>query len=350
MDCWPSENSTGSILALILALRSQGRYVINYSRCPGKYQQITFAESYDLIHWTRPAPFNTTIFNISEPEYKNPGRWDCIYSTPQDPILDSPRDGYPRYGWWTATAANSGGDMGFGRTEDGWTWEALPSPTMIPPISSEVGAVEYIVDASGENGRWFAMLGHGGMTVYSATSPEGPYTIQSKNPVVLSGSCYFSRFFRAATGNTVFVTHQAYSHQGRTYIAPYKRVEVDTEGILRFKYFDLDGDLLNNPLPVGSNNSAPWFAVTANVTVGAAVTLSLDLPTTAAASPSDYPGIAFEMVDGTVVFLAIDTAGRCTVGTATLNDVGSPTMTKVLGTWDRELVFPAGAPVHVQVL
>ena len=32
-----------------------GRYVINYSQCPGKYQFITFAESYDLIHWTRPA-------------------------------------------------------------------------------------------------------------------------------------------------------------------------------------------------------------------------------------------------------------------------------------------------------
>ena len=33
--------------------------------------------------------------------------------------------------------------MGFGRTDDGVTWEALPSPLMDPPLDSETGAVEF---------------------------------------------------------------------------------------------------------------------------------------------------------------------------------------------------------------
>jgi hypothetical protein len=60
----------------------------------GRYQQITFAESFNLINWTRPSPLNTSFFDIDTRYYKNPGRWDCIYSTPQDPSgPDGPRDG-----------------------------------------------------------------------------------------------------------------------------------------------------------------------------------------------------------------------------------------------------------------
>ena len=60
----------------------------------GRYQQITFAESFNLINWTRPSPLNTSFFDIDTRFYKNPGRWDCIYSTPQDPSgPDGPRDG-----------------------------------------------------------------------------------------------------------------------------------------------------------------------------------------------------------------------------------------------------------------
>ena len=53
-----------------------GRYVINYSQCPSKGspgaggQNITFAESFDLIHWSQPAPFNTTYFDIDTTNYE----------------------------------------------------------------------------------------------------------------------------------------------------------------------------------------------------------------------------------------------------------------------------------------
>ena len=150
-----------------------GRYIVNWSQAPGKdgqpnngsdpwrtagYQNISFAESYDLIHWSRPAPLATTYFSADTRYYNDflpcGSRWDCIYSipVPQEGRSLSARDGYPRYGYWTASPLHCGcsgfcnQSMGFGRTEDGFNWEALPSPLMDPPTVhwSEVGAVEYI--------------------------------------------------------------------------------------------------------------------------------------------------------------------------------------------------------------
>jgi hypothetical protein len=45
------------------------------------------------------------------------------------------------------------------------------------------------------------------------------------------GSCYFSRFFRDR--GELLVTHQSFSREGRTYVAPFKAVEADEEGTLR---------------------------------------------------------------------------------------------------------------------
>ena len=118
-----------------------GRYLINWSQDPGHYQNITFGQSFDLIHWT---PLDT-YFDIDERYYNLPGRWDCIYTIPapgaRRPAAGS-MDGYPRYGFWTASP--KGGMMGFGITHDGVNWSALPSPEMVPPLGGEVGAVEYV--------------------------------------------------------------------------------------------------------------------------------------------------------------------------------------------------------------
>ena len=83
-----------------------GRYLINYSEYPnGGNQTITFAESFDLIHWQRPPPLNATYFPIDTAQgYKAPGRWDTIYSVPVPGAgQENARDGYPRYGFWTAS-------------------------------------------------------------------------------------------------------------------------------------------------------------------------------------------------------------------------------------------------------
>ena len=69
-----------------------------------------------------------------------------------------------------------------------------------------------------------------------AAHPAGPYVAATKNYVVLTGSCYFARFFRGPAME-LLVTHQSDSHQGRTYIAPYKEAAVDDEGVMRMMFW-----------------------------------------------------------------------------------------------------------------
>ena len=203
------------------------------------YQNISFAESYDLINWRRPAPLDTTYFSSDTRYYHDylpcGSRWDCIYTipVPQAGRNLSARDGYPRYGYWTASPVGCGcsgfckQSMGFGITEDGWDWKALPSPQMVPPTVhwSEVGAVEYIPFTGKAGGAYYAMLGgnhneKADMITYQAASPTGPFEAATKNYVLLPqvGSCYFSRFFRNE-GFELLVTHQSFSHERRTFVA-----------------------------------------------------------------------------------------------------------------------------------
>jgi hypothetical protein len=101
----PDYNTTGRYLInwsqarplLIIATceRTKQHRSISAAQDPGNYQNITFGESYDLIHWT---PLNKW-FDIDERYYHNPGRWDCIYTIPvpeaRRPAQGS-MDGYPR--------------------------------------------------------------------------------------------------------------------------------------------------------------------------------------------------------------------------------------------------------------
>jgi hypothetical protein len=124
-----------------------GRYLINYSQMNTicNCQNITFAESYDLIHWSNGLEKNESDafpwFNIDSNLYKvKGGRWDTIYSIPvPGPGQENLRDGYPRYGYWTASPLDGNGTFGFGITDDGFNWKALPSPQMLPePIGAEL--------------------------------------------------------------------------------------------------------------------------------------------------------------------------------------------------------------------
>ena len=186
-----------------------GRYLINWSQDPGRYQNITFGQSFDLINWT---PLDS-YFDIDRHYYELPGRWDCIYTipTPQarrvGPASGS-MDGYPRYGFWTASPKQ--GTMGFGITHDGVRWTALPSPTMVPPLGGEVGAVEYVRWGPGlSKAGYYALLGTSGhMVSYNASAAGGPYHAATKNKVVLpsANSCYFARFFYSAEGVKLILT------------------------------------------------------------------------------------------------------------------------------------------------
>ena len=103
---------------------SSGRFICNYSEWrveeDGRQtQNIFFAWSEDLMNWTKFG--DDHIFTVDTRYYEQHGRWDCIFPLPR------PQGGY--YGYWTATPKDQVG-FGFGQSEDGVHWEALPSPEL----------------------------------------------------------------------------------------------------------------------------------------------------------------------------------------------------------------------------
>ena len=258
-------------------------------------------------------------------------------------------DGYPRYGFWTASPKR--GAMGFGTTHDGVRWEALPSPTMVPPLNGEVGAVEYIRYGPGlTKAGYYALLGTAGhMVSYNASAASGPYYAAIKNHVVLpsANSCYFARFFYSAEGE-LLVTHQAYSHEGRTYVSPFKRAVVDDAGTLRFGWWArnerLKGAEQAPPEPRGAALSL------VNRSVGAIIEATLRLPP-AAASPADaarLPGFVIETAGGGGVIATVDALGRVVL--SLVRDAAAPANATAVqwGTFDRDVALPAGAAVAVR--
>ena len=156
------------------------RFVVNYSQCPNKGkpgaggQNISFATSTDMIHWDW---LQDDWFSIDTNHYKDPGRWDCIAALP---VPGAPQPG-PVYGFWTGSPQGAAGPWGFGRSEDGIKWSALPPPQLQPPTGGEIGGVQAMTFGSPAQTRFFAMIGHGGMMiVYSAEKVEGPYVAQVK--------------------------------------------------------------------------------------------------------------------------------------------------------------------------
>lgn len=72
---------------------TDGKFLTNFSEHKGPRQTIFFAESTDLVHWTR-LP-NQYEFKQDTRWYQPDGRWDCIWTIP--------RPGGGLYGYWIAT-------------------------------------------------------------------------------------------------------------------------------------------------------------------------------------------------------------------------------------------------------
>ncbi len=198
-------------------------------------QTIFFAESTDLINWTR---LEGVEFVQDERWYEPEGRWDCIYTIP--------RAGGGRYGYWTATPKDGPG-VGFGETMDGVHWTALEPPRIEwgaagPAVGCEAGAVEEI------NGRYYLMLGSyggydnrvNGMWTFVADRPEGPFKATKHNHALLTSrvraNSYFARFFPTAGG--MLVNHHSIPREGDVAMAPLKRAVVDAKGTLRLGWWE----------------------------------------------------------------------------------------------------------------
>ena len=110
------------------------RFIMNFSECRGTTQTIFFAESADLLQWRRLG---------NEYEFRADKRW---YKTAAPRMTTTggivhtiERPGGGRYGYWTANPRDFTG-FGFGETDDGATWRALPPPRLMGRSQSDARA------------------------------------------------------------------------------------------------------------------------------------------------------------------------------------------------------------------
>ena len=330
---------------------SSGRFICNYSEWrveeDGRQtQNIFFAWSEDLMNWTKFG--DDHIFTVDTRYYEQHGRWDCIFPLPR------PHGGY--YGYWTATPKDHVG-FGFGQSEDGVHWEALPSPELIwegadPPRSMEAGAVAEF------NGKYYAIVGQGSRTMKTmiADNPAGPFTVAPANYALLENSgdhkhTYFARFLR--TPDNILVNHHAVTRfqleTGRDicYWAPLKRAFVDDAGTLWFGYWQGNEALKKNLLPAhfsGSTDGRIHMAAT-EVDTDGGVVIEGQITLPAASQPeTEWPGLYIEYKAGQGSYIQVGPAGVTHFG---LTAQGG-------GTSEREDVmaraWPFGASVRFRTL
>ena len=144
------------------------------------------------------------------------------------------------------------------------------------------------------------------------------------------------------------MTHQTYSHVGRTYVSPFKRAVVDDEGTLRFSWWEanegLKGGELTPPEPSGRALSK------ANRSVGVILEATVKLPPADAADTSQRPGFVIETTGGGAIVAAVSSTGLITL--ATVANASAPTNATIVewGTFDRNLDLMPGTTVSLRLL
>ena len=214
------------------AFDTDGQWILNYSEWVGDKQDIMFATSPDLLHWTKADESRRFVQDTRW--YKEKGRWDCIDAVPGD-------DGW-LYGYFTADPDPDKVNyphcgFGFARSKDGLHWEAQPP---VPgSMHGEFGGIQKIGD------RYYITMSEGRVGV--GPSPQGPFVGQTKNHNVFGGSIYFPRFFHTAPQGPL-MNH--FYTGGPVYAAPLKAIEIDREGILRLVWWPGNEKLKAARIPV----------------------------------------------------------------------------------------------------
>ncbi len=302
-----------------------GKFIMNYStwfEWAIQSQSIRFAESTDLIHWTKLGPDGDfaadPTWYETWPEFEN-ARWDCIYTIP--------RPGGGRYGYWTALPKDRPG-FGFGETLNGAAWTALEPPVIEGTGQGECGAIELI------GGKYY-MLYHGGGQTLVADGPQGPFRPVAKNGCLLSGSAYFTRFFPIP--GALLVNHHSMPRgnavgDGICCFAPFKRADLDEEGALRLAWWEgnekLKGECVNVGALAESDGLARMFANSFDVSAGTVLEGTLPLtsqfcePTNALNEIPRFvmddatSGLYVEHGDGEGTYLVVGANGVCEIGIA----------------------------------
>jgi len=283
------------------SFEEDGKFFMNFSEWKGPRQTIFFAESADLVHWTRLG--NEYEFIQDERWYERNGRWDCIWTVP--------RPGGGLYGYWTATPkVETGGRFGFGETSDGITWKALPPPRTPDVGEGEVGAIEKIGD------RYYMMFGTGGLMVtLVAERPEGPFIPARKNLRLLAGHTYFARFLPTTDG--LLVNHHSIARNGQVCLGLLKTTVFDHEGTLRLgwwkRYEALKHEPVDVALPSGHTDANAIVLVERNLDTRRGLILegTIALPASADAGPV---GVYIEDEPGTGTAILVGAGGVTELG------------------------------------
>jgi hypothetical protein len=252
--------------------------------------------------------------------------------------------------------------FGFGETDDGVHWRALPPPVLDwagRPLQEEVevGGVEKLGD------KYYALLtaftrskNEYHVTAFVADKPEGPFRAAAKNfhPIPGLHQAWFPGFFPSPDGMLIshFVLSATEQEKGRreTYMAPLKRAHVDAEGTLRFAWWQgneaLKGEVLETRLnrEAGPKSTLPaFFNVCVDLRCGVIVEGIVEFPE---ASTGAVPGLLIESEEETASAIRFLSASA-TVGGSIKPD-GSGFTADAQQQVDREL--PTKSPVRFRLL
>jgi hypothetical protein len=296
------------------------QFQINYSLWVGERQTIFFAQSDDLIHWTKCG--KQYEFVQDERWYERNGRWDCIWT------IARPEGGL--YGYWTATPKpETGAQFGFGESLDGITWKALEPPRVGGVGTGEVGAIEKV----GE--RYIMLFGtHGHMETLIADKPQGPFTVLTRNQVVLGGHTYFARFFQSPSG--LLVCHHTIARDRQVSVGQLKGTHFDAEGTLRLTWWPGNEALKHKavtltPPAAGANSPIMMLGHKFDTTSGLVLEGKIRLP-----KPLGAPrGLYVEHAKGLGTAVLFHSDGRAEFGSVKADGAGfKPEITV-----DREMQF-----------
>jgi hypothetical protein len=330
--------------------RFLGNFTVSGNWRKGVSSFVRIVESTDLIQWR-----HLDIEFRPDPRwYREDYRWDCIKS------IARPGGGY--HGYWTAAPKDARVGFGFGETDDGVHWRALPPPVLDwagRPLQEEVevGGVEKLGD------KYYALLtaftrskNEYHVTAFVADKPEGPFRAAAKNfhPIPGLHQAWFPGFFPSPDGMLIshFVLSATEQEKGRreTYMAPLKRAHVDAEGTLRFAWWQgneaLKGEVLETRLnrEAGPKSTLPaFFNVCVDLRCGVIVEGIVEFPE---ASTGAVPGLLIESEEETASAIRFLSASA-TVGGSIKPD-GSGFTADAQQQVDREL--PTKSPVRFRLL
>ena len=327
---WSCSEGTSSVFvhpgATAAARGGRKKFSINYSLCrnrgPVLIQNISFAESDDLQHWSQVGgDADPLLFNPDGRYYRDSAppnlRWDTITG-----FVPVPGDEARTYGYWTASPLGKSQAFGMGVTSDGIHWGALPPPEVNwttaeafpgqPNGDVELGGVALIKYRGSNTSKYFLLGGSGwSMWTWVADQPTGPFRAAAINYRMLEGAAYFARFFEGCCG-TLLVSHQAFGFPNH-FLAPYKRADVDEGGVLRLKWWQGNDALAGAPLSVagfGRDTHDLGRGVFVNGTFDLKHVATVVNATGAGVAAACLPGFTFELTDGSNLTLLVDGAGR----------------------------------------